>query len=131
MLDVVEKAGVHRHQAPLELVGHPAEIAEGRGGARHVEHPGVADRMAGVDRFDVRQLFGPRFDRVGELQQQPPAVGRADPAPGGKCLGRGRDRLVDIGLAGLGDVGNFRVVVRIEDFDSAARLRVDEFTRDE
>jgi len=63
--------------------------------------------------------------------REPPAVGRRDPAPGGKCLGRGRDRLVDIGLAGLGDVGNFRVVVRIEDFDSAARLRVDEFTRDE
>ena len=87
--------------------------------------------MAGVDRFDVRQLFGSRFDRVGQLQQQPSAVGRRDPAPGGKGLGCGRDRLVDIGLAGLGDVGDFRVVVRVEDFDSAARLGVDEFTRDE
>ena len=87
--------------------------------------------MAGVDRFDVRQFLGPRLDRVGELEQQPPAVGRRKPAPGGKRLGRGRDRLVDIGLSGLGHVGDFRVVVRIEYFNSAARLGVDEFARDE
>ena len=40
------------------------------------------------------------------------------------------DGLVDIGLAGFGYVGDFGIVVRVEDFDSAVGLGVDEFASD-
>ena len=81
--------------------------------------------------LEPRQLFGAGLDRVGQLQQEPTAIGGGHTAPGRKSLAGRRDRLVDVGRVGLGHLGDARVVVRIENFDSAASLGVDEFAPDE
>ncbi len=78
---VVEKARLDRNGLALELVGHAAEVAEARRGARHVERARVAQRVAGVERLEARELLGIGFDQVGQLQQDAPAIGRGHAAP--------------------------------------------------
>ena len=48
-------------------------------------------------RFELRQLVGVRLDRVGELEQQPPAIGGRHAAPGRERRARRGDRAVDVG----------------------------------
>ena len=100
--DVVEEPGLDRHDAALELVGHAAEVPEGRRGAHDVEVAGVADRVPGVAGLDEREVVGIGLDRVGELEQEPAAVGRGHPRPAVRGVTGRVDRAVDICRLGLG-----------------------------
>ena len=59
------EARFDRDNGALELVGHAAEVAEGHGGARHIEAAGVAERMPGVEAFPAGRDFRrrPRWRR--------------------------------------------------------------------
>ena len=87
--------------------------------------------MAGVDRLQPRQFLGVRLDRVGQLQQQPPAVGGRQPAPAGEGTTRRGHRPVHVGLAGLGHVAQLRPIVRIEVSEGCPVERIDELSVDE
>src|SRR6202040_2465271 len=54
-LDIVEEPRLDRHDTALIFVGHAAEIAEGRRRAWHVEAARVADRVSGVETFQMGQ----------------------------------------------------------------------------
>ncbi len=87
--------------------------------------------MAGVPGFERRELVAVRLDGVGELQQQPAAIGGRRRAPRGERRARGVDRAVDVDGLRLGHVGELRAVVRIEDLERRAVGRVDERAADE
>jgi hypothetical protein len=110
----------HWNDAALQFVGHAAEVTEAAGGARHVQAARVAYRMAGVQRFQLRQFFRVGFDQVGQLEQQAPAFGRRHARPGGKGALRGRDRAVHVFGFGRGDGSDEGSVVRVEHVYRAA-----------
>ena len=129
---VVEEARLDRNRLALELVGHAAEVAVARRGARHVERARVAQRVAGVERLEPRQLFGIRLDQIGELEQDAAAVGRCQATP------RREELLVAASTArstsaraGHRDLGDRRVVVRVERGQRLAAQRIDETAVDE
>ena len=103
---VVQEARLDRDRLALELVGHAAEVAVAGGRARHVERARVAQRMAGVERFEARQLVGVGLDEVGELEQDAAAVGRRHAAPGREGALRRSDGAVDVLAAGHRHVGD-------------------------
>ncbi len=47
-LHVIQETRLDRNHGALELVGHATEIAEACCRARHIERPGIADRVTGV-----------------------------------------------------------------------------------
>ncbi len=66
------------------------------------------DRLAVVQRLDLRELLGVRFDRVGQREHQPLAPGgrHRRPRAVGERRARGRDRAVDVLGARVGDLGD-------------------------
>src|SRR6185437_3350861 len=111
---IVEEARVYGNDAALDLVGHAAEVAEAQGRARHIQGLGVAQRMACIQGFQPRQLVGILFDLVGQLQEQAPPFARAQARPrrlrGGCCS----DCSIDVLTPCHRDIGDGRIVVRIE-----------------
>ena len=69
---------------------------------------GQADRLAVVERLDLREFLGVRLQRVGERMHQPLAPGRwhRGPRAGRERLAGGRDGAVDVLGAALGDLGD-------------------------
>jgi hypothetical protein len=128
---VIEEARLDRHHRTLELVGHAAEVAEAQRGTRHVERARVAQRMAGVERLEARQLVGIGLDQVGEAQQDAATVARAHAAPGRERGLGGGHGLVDISLAGHRDIGDRGVVMRVDRGERLAALGIDELAADE
>jgi hypothetical protein len=87
--------------------------------------------VAGVRALERGQLGGARVDGVGQTEQQTAAFGGGRASPGREG-GRGRGHgPVDVGGAGLGDLGEDRAVVRVEDLDRGAVDPVDELAADE
>ena len=77
---VVELARRHQRQAVLRArraVGEKAEVL--RRPQRRLRH--VANRLARIHALDERDLVGARFDGVGDLVQDLPALASARPAP--------------------------------------------------
>ncbi|MDR8771122.1 hypothetical protein FEP92_01500 [Burkholderia multivorans] len=130
-LHIVEEARFDRNHRALQLVGHPAEVAKARCRARHVERPGIADRVSGIQRFELGEFLGIRLDRIRQTQQQPAALGRRQRRPFRKRARRGFDRRVHVRGGGGGDFRDQRAVVRIEHVDRAAVDGVDEAPVDE
>ncbi|MCY1352244.1 hypothetical protein D9M69_385320 [compost metagenome] len=119
-LHVIEETGFHRDHRAFDLVGHAAEVAEAGSGARHVQAAGVANRVAGVQGFQLGQLFEVFLDLVRQLQQQAPTLGARQCGPGRECPLGGGHRQVDVLGFGGSDMGNQRAVVRRQDFDGPA-----------
>ena len=117
--------------SPLHLVGDPAEVAEARRGARDVEAARVADRMTGVAALQGGELVGVGLDGVGEAEQQAAPLGGGQRPPAGEGVVGGVHRPVDVGGTGLGDLGDHRAVVRIDDLDRRPVDPVDELVADE
>jgi hypothetical protein len=130
-LDEVEEAGVDRDHRALDLVGHAAEVAEAERGARDVEVGAVADRVAGVAGLELGEPGGVGLDRAGEREQQATALAGRGPAPRRERAPCSVDRAIDVLGAGLGDVGQLRLVERVEYLDRAAGEAVDELAADE
>ncbi len=101
---VVEEALLDRNHGALELVGHPAEVAERRSRALHVKTEGVPQRVPGVAGLEQRQALRVVLDGIGQFQQQPPTIRRGQVAPVVKRLLGRRDRAVDVLLLGLRDL---------------------------
>jgi hypothetical protein len=72
-----------------------------------------------------------RFDRIGELQQQTPALGARHVAPLRERRFRRSDGTIDVGVIRHRDFGDHRVVVRIERGECFARERWHEAAVDE
>ncbi|MCY1501631.1 hypothetical protein D9M68_357120 [compost metagenome] len=125
-LHVIQKTRFHRHDRAFKLVGHAAEVAEAGGGARHIERTGIADRMARVQGFEPCQFFGVGFDGVGQLEQQPPALGGGHARPRRERARRCLHCHIDVGRLGRGNVGDDAAVVRVQHLDGGAAQCVDE-----
>jgi hypothetical protein len=124
---VVQKSGLNWNHAALQFVDKPAEVSEGRGGARDVQRPGISDRMPGVDRFNSSQLFSARFDQVRELDQQATAIRSRRIPPRWKRARRGLDCAIDVFSSRLRDTRNQHIVVWIQGRDRPRAARIDEF----
>ncbi|MNE63099.1 hypothetical protein D3C80_1584290 [compost metagenome] len=91
-------------------------------GLLYFERTGNADELAGLQGFQLRQFFAVGFQQVGQLEQHCGAGGGAGVRPGGKALARGADGMVDIGLVGVGDVGDGLAVGRVDHGNVRRRL---------
>ena len=87
--------------------------------------------MPGIERLELGKFLGVGLDSVRKLEQQVASVHRRHARPAREGFARSLDRPVDVGLLGLRDFGDQRVVVRVQDRDARTRLRVDELTIDE
>jgi len=80
------------------------------------------DRLAVVQRLQLRQLVGIRLDRVGDPDQGAPAVQRRHLPPGrafGKRRACGSDCRVDLGRAALRQRGDHAAGRRIKRLETA------------
>ena len=123
---VVEEAGavgpVDRDRLALDL-GRPARVvAEVVDGERHVGGARHRERLAVVEALELRELLGERFDAIGELPEQAPALGRIHAPPGARveCAPRGGDGALDVGGAALRDLRDRALLRRILDGEAAA-----------
>ncbi|MCY1234168.1 hypothetical protein D9M72_467420 [compost metagenome] len=110
-LHVVEKPGFDRNHRTFDLVGHATKVTEARRRARHVEATGIADRVAGIEGFELRQFLTARFDPVRQFEQQASAFGGAQRRPGRERTFGGGDSEVDISGFGSRDAGDQRTVM--------------------
>ena len=80
----------------IDRFGVPADAANG---ARHVVAQAVANRFAGVQRFQQRQLFVMLLHQIGEAQQRGFALRRGGlrPVAAFKDGARRADRPIDVG----------------------------------
>ena len=90
------------------LIGKEAEIF----GATHRCFRHEADGLAGIERFDQRNLIGARFDRVGDLVQDLAAFNPIHRAPGRKRGLRGAHCGVNIVRTAFGDIGQMDAIDR-------------------
>ncbi len=83
------------------------------------------DRLALVQRFELRERFSIAFDELGEFQQDPLAIGRAQPAPYARIERalRARDCTVDVVLVGIGDGREPLAGGRVVHVESRSRVR--------
>ena len=90
------------------LVGPAGVVAIGLDGQRQVGVERIAVGLAVVERFQSGQLLFVLLDEVGELVQQPAALGGADLGPGAflERLAGGLDGEIDVGLVALGDLAD-------------------------
>ena len=106
------------------LVGGPGEENQPVDGAAHLAHR-VAQRLAIVPAFQLRQARGIAAQEFGEFQQQCPALAGGDPGlpwPGHGGA-RGRDGIVHVGLVRFGDFGPDLFGRRIDGGDRPPRMR--------
>ena len=86
--------------------------------ARQRQRVGAAllQGLADVERLDAREFVDPGADKIGELQEQPPALGRGETSPGPMKRALGRlDRRIDIGGLPAGDFADLDPARRIFD----------------
>ena len=101
-------------------------------GARDVEPPRERDRLAGVDRLELRELVEVLLDEIGELAaggRERSAAGVRDHA-GNACLRRA-DGVVDVALVAVGNRGDDVGGRGIDVVEVRAGTRRDEFAVDE
>ena len=101
-----ERLGVGPEAGVLELVGPAGVVEEVRGDQRDVDVARLADRLAVVERLEHRELARPLLDDPGDAEQVLAALARRHRRP--HLLVRpagGGDGAVDVGRAGLGDLG--------------------------
>ena len=99
-LRVAAEAGV------LELVGPARVVEEVRGDDGHVDVARLLDRLAVVDRLQHRELAAALLDDPGDPEEVLGALAAGHPRPdAGVGAPGGLDGGVDVGLAGLGDLG--------------------------
>ncbi|MCY1350570.1 hypothetical protein D9M69_368060 [compost metagenome] len=114
-MQLVDRAGVE-----LEVARHGAGIGAG-----------LAQRLAGIARFQRGQLVFVADQRHGNAVEQAHALGRGHLAPGAVGgLARGMDRDVDIGGVAAGDLGEGLAVGRVEYLDAQAVVRRDQAVGD-
>ena len=91
--------------------------------ARHRQRVGAAllDRLADIDRLDPREVFDAGADELGELHEQPAALGRGEPSPFARqrplrCV----DRSVDVGACPARDRADLDPARRVLDGEARA-----------
>ncbi len=102
--------------------------------ARHRQRVGASllQRLADVERLDVREFVDPLLDEFGELGHEPSALGRGQlaPLPGKRALGR-FDRRIDVGRLAARDLADLNATRRVFDRQAFAGLRLDPSPVDE
>jgi hypothetical protein len=79
-----------------------------------------AQRVAGFERDQFRDLLRSRFHRVGDLEEHAPPVARHGPAPGGEGARRRLHRAFDIRFRAARHLGDGHALRRILDRDHGA-----------
>ena len=77
---VRKEVAANRDGPAFDLVGPARIVAQGVGDAAHVALR-VGDRLAAVERLERGQLVGVLLDQVGQLEEQPAAIGGVHRAP--------------------------------------------------
>src|SRR5208282_613027 len=95
-----------RNRVAFDFVGPARHVAEHVGGERNVRDARDRERLAVVERFELRELLGVFFDEVPELPNHAAALGRRKLAPwaGVERGARRRDRAVDVFFVAFRDV---------------------------
>ena len=128
-----ERIGAGRADLAVDLVdglGVPLDRLGRRG---HVDGQRVADRLADIQRFEERQFFAVRADRLGQLEQDDLALGgrHVRPAPIVERRTGGRDRSVDVLDIALGDLRDHAPVATGDVVERPAGRCADEPSVDE
>ena len=130
--DVAERLRVRAEAGVAELVGPAGVVEEPHTRQRHVDIAGLPDRLAVVERLEHSELTRPLGQDPGdpiEILRPITAAGlRPDPVVG---AAGGLDRGVDVGLAGLGDLGEHLLARRADRLERLAVGAVDELAVDE
>ena len=115
------------------LVGPAGVIAIRFDGEGKVGVERIAVGFAVVERFQSGQLRAMLFDKVGELVEQPAALGGAGLGPGAflERLASGFDGEIDVGLIALGDLADGLAGGGIEGGEGFAGNAVEPFAADE
>ena len=130
---VAEVPAADRDRLAVDLVGPAGVVAEAVDHQRQVGMAALADRLAVVQGLELGQLVDVRFDQVGELVHQPPAVAGVGLAPGArvKRLPRRLDGAVDVGGVALGDLGDDLLGRRVDRGERLAAVAVDPLAVDQ
>ena len=115
----------------LELVGPAGVVEEVGGDLRDVDVARLLDRLAVVDRLQDGQLAAALLDDPGDPVEVLGALAARHPAPGPRVgAAGGLDRGVDVGLVGLGDLGEHLLGGGADGLEARA-VAVDELAVDE
>ena len=114
----------------VELVGPAGVVEEMRGGHRHVEVARFLDRLAAVHRLGDGELAGAVLQQAGDAVDVLGALLARHLAPGGVegLLGGGVGG-IHIGGVGVGDLGELRLVGRVDGVEILAGLRARQTSR--
>ena len=90
-------------------------------------------RLAVVERLDLRELLGMRFDRLGQGQHQALAAGRGQRRPRtvAERLARRTNGSIDVLFAGVRDLGDLTARSRIERRERAPVGRLETLRADQ
>ena len=96
----------HRDRLALDLRRPPGVVAELVDHERDVGDARDRDRLAVVERLELRELLAVRLDEVGELPEHPAALRRRRARPGSALerLPRGADGAIDVLLVAGGNL---------------------------
>ena len=115
----------------LELVGPAGVVEEVRRRDRDVDVAGLLDRLAVVDRLEHGELAGALLDDPGDPEEVLRPLRPRHPAPDPVVgAARGLDGRVDVGVVGLGDLGQHLLGGRVDGLERRA-VPVDELAVDE
>ena len=129
---VGQEVAAHGDRLALDLVGPAGVVAERVDRADHVAAR-VADRLAAVDRLELREFLGVLLDQVGELEHQLTAVGGVHLGPRPLLEGGagGLDGAVHVGRRRRRHLGQHVAGRGVERLERAAAGRIDELVVDE
>src|SRR6185503_16051547 len=115
-----------------ELVGPTGVIEEVRRGERNVDVPRLPDRLAAIERLEHCELTRPLLQQAGDPEEVLRALVRAKRRPAVReRLARGLHRTVDVGFAGLRDLGERLFARRVDGRVPLAGPGLDELAADE
>ena len=127
-----QRLGIWPEARMVELVGPARVVEEPRGHQRDVDVARLADRLAVVERLEHGELAGAFLQDARDAVEILPALARRHLRPDPVVrAARGLHRAVDVGLAGLADLGEHLFGRGADRLERTAVDRVDELAVDE
>ncbi|MNO90911.1 hypothetical protein D3C76_824440 [compost metagenome] len=117
----------------MDLAGPAGKVAQRIDGALDVHGTGLGDRLAHVDRLDLRQLVAISLDQVGQAMNQALALQRLELAPRAAIELRagGTHRTVQVVRGAHGDARQHALGGRLDDLGAGTITGLQPGTADE
>ena len=128
---VIEKAGFNGNHRAFIFVRHAGEIAKGSHCTCHVEIASVANWVAGIKRFDQRQVVAILLYGIGQFAYQHTAIRRRHGRPSGESFTRCGYGAIYISRFRFSHFREQRIIIGIEHIEGAAIEGIHEFVVDE